>query len=129
MPKCVNIKKKHRKVCVGDLEDYGTVNTRAIQAPSSGGIDFTETFTLKQNSFMMIESKRGEKIFDDVDVEQEVTHWVYVPFIATLTFQDWIDVETQRFDIIDVEDLDNRHEFQLCRCSNRGLASKAATDA
>ena len=129
MSKCISIRKKHRQVCVGDLEDYGTINSRAMTAPSSGGVDFTETFALKQNSFMMIETKRGEKIFNEVDIEQDVTHHVYVPFISGLTAEDWIDVETQRYDILDVEDLDNRHEYQLCRCTNRGLITKAATDA
>lgn len=129
MPKCTTIRKKHRQVCVGDLEDFGTVNSRALSKANSGDVDFAETFTEKLQLFMLIESKRGETIFDEVDVEQVVTHHIYVPFIDGLTSEDWIDVETKRFDIIDVEDLDNRHEFQLCRCTNRGLATKEATDA
>lgn len=129
MPKCINIRKKHRKVCVGDLEDFGAITVRAITPPAGSSVDFTETFTLKQDTFMLIETKRGEAIFDDVGVEQDVTHHVYIPFIDGVTFQDWLDFENKRFDIIDVEDLDERHEFQLLRCTNRGLNTKAATDA
>jgi hypothetical protein len=129
MPTCQKIKKKHRQICVGDLEDFGTINSRDIEAPKSGGVDFSEKFTKKIDSFMLIETVRGESLFDEVGTEQDVTHKIYVPFVSGLTFEDWLDVETQRFDIIDVEDLDNRHEFQLCRCTNRGLAAKAATDA
>jgi SPP1 family predicted phage head-tail adaptor len=129
MPKCERIKKRHRQVCVGDLQDFGTVNTRVITPPQSGSVDFTETFTKKIDSFMLIETARGEQIFDEVDIQQDVTHKIYLPYIPTLTFQDWIEIEGQNFDIIDVEDLENRHEFQLCRCTNRGLNTKAATNA
>jgi len=126
---CTKIRKKNRQVCAGDLVDYGTINTRDIAAPISGGVDFEEVFTLKVNSFMLVETVRGESLFDQVGVEQDVTHHVYIPYISGLTFQDWIDIEGQRFNVIDVEDLDNRHDFQLCRCTNRGLATKAATHA
>ena len=129
MPKCINIRKKHRQVCVGDLEDFGTITRRAIQAPSGSSVDFTEEFTDVQDTFMLIETVRGESIFDEVSVEQDVTHHVYIPYIAGVTFQDWVDVEDQRYDIIDVEDLDNRHEFQLLRCTNRGLSTEPATEA
>ena len=129
MAECKNIKKKHRQVCVGDLEDFGTINARSLTPPASGGVDFSETFSGGLESFVMIETKRGEIIFDGVDTEQVVTHHVYVPFVDGLTAEDWIDVETDRYDILDVEDLDNRHEFQLCRCTNRGLITKEATDA
>jgi SPP1 family predicted phage head-tail adaptor len=130
MPECKNIRKKHRKICAGDLRDYGQISSRQITTPTSGGVDFGEVFTVKEaDAFMMIESKRGEKIFDDVDVEQEVTHHIYIRFLAGLTYEDWVIVEGNRYDILDVEDLDNRHEFQLLRCTNRGLATKPATNA
>ncbi len=130
MSECKNIRKKHRKICAGDLVDFGTISSRDIKAPTSGDVDFSEEFIVKeQDAFMLIETKRGESLFDEVGVEQDVTHHVYVRYMVGLTFQDWIDVEDQRYDIIDVEDLDNRHEFQLCRCTNRGLNTKEATHA
>lgn len=128
MPKCQTIKRKHRKICVGDLDEEITVNTRAIGSPTSGGVDFQETFTLSQTAWALIETKRGEEIFDGSNIAQDITHYFYITYLDGLTAENWIDWNGDRFDVLDVENLDGRSEYQLLRCTNKGIKTQAAND-
>jgi len=130
---CDKIKGKRRKVCIGDLDRLVKLENRSITAPSDG-VDYTETFTNKQISgspipsgevWAMIESVSGETVFDATNIERDVTHRIYIRFISGITASTWILFEGIRFNILDVEDLDFRHEFQLLRCTIRGTSSRS----
>ena len=45
MANCTRIRRKNRKVCLGDMRDQIQIDTRAIVAPADGSVDFTETVT------------------------------------------------------------------------------------
>jgi len=133
MATCVKIKGKRRKVCIGDLDRLVRLENRAITPPENG-IDYTETFTKKQISgspippgdvWAMIESVSGETVFDSTNIERDVTHRIYIRFDEGVTAQTWILFEGTRFNILDVEDLDLRHEFLLLRCTVRGTSAKS----
>ena len=124
MPKCVQIRRKHRKVCVGDMRDKIIIETRSIIAPVSGSVDFTESFTDTKTVFAMVETKTGVEIFDGTNLLGIATHLFYIRFIANITFQNWITFKNQKFDILDVQNLEERDEFYLLRCSLRGDETK-----
>lgn len=132
MATCVNIRRKHRKVCIGDLDILVKLQSRAITAPSSG-VDLSETFVTTSSVWALVETVNGKSFFNDVGIEFNVTHHIYIIFIAGITDEDWIEFEDaagdRRFDILDFEDLEERHEFLKLVCNDRGAKAKAAAEA
>lgn len=129
MPTCVPIRKKHRNVCIGDMDDEITLENRDIQAPDFDTVDFDEAFTAPNPPvWALVETVRGKTFFDGVGTEVDVTHWIYINFDSTVTAETWVKLEdSSRLDILRVENLDNRSEHQLLHCVDRGAveASKA----
>ena len=129
MPKCISIKKPSREVCIGDMRDKVVLQVRTITPPSAGGTDFTEVFTADKTVWAMVKTKEGKEIFDGTNLKGVVTHYVYIRYIANTTFESWVKFNSKYYDIIDVQDLDERHEFLLLRCSERGTTSNLANFA
>lgn len=129
MPTCQPIRKKRRNICIGDMEDEVTLENRAIQAPDFDTVDFDETFTAPNPPvWALIETVRGKTFFDGVSTEEDVTHWIYINFDATVTAETWVKLtDGRRLDILRVENLDERSDSMLLHCIDRGAkeASKA----
>jgi len=129
MPRCVRIKGKSRKVCLGDLDTLITLENRAIQAPVFDAVDFDEEFTAPNPPvFAMLQTVSGKTFFDGVSTEQDITDWIYIRFDVTVTAETWVKLgDGSRLDILRVENLDRRSEFMLLHCTDRGdkEASKA----
>ena len=135
MPVCKKIRGQFRKTCIGDKNDFVTIQNRAVTTP--GTLDptnkfyFTETFTniADFQVFAMIKTVKGETFFDNTNIERDVTHHLYVNFDTNIDAQKWVTLEDgDRLDILDVEDLDNRHTDMLLRCTNRGPSSNSKND-
>ena len=129
MPRCQFIRRKNRKVCLGDLDNAITLENRAIQAPDFDTVDFDEEFTAPNPPISaMIQTVSGKTFFDGVSTEIDITHWIYINFDATVTAETWVKFEDgRRLDILRVENLDERSQYQLLHCTDRGdkEASKA----
>lgn len=147
MPICEKIRSKKRKICIADLDRLITIENREIQTPENGSVDYTLGFQpyeaqMVGNGFnegynigfeggnggvvwAMIESVNGETVFDGHNIERIVTHRIYIPYLEGLTQEQWILAEGQRFDILDIEDLDFRHDYQLLRCTVRGTEDQS----
>lgn len=129
MPKCIKIRRKHRQICIGDLDELITLQDRNITPPLSG-VDATEDFTdANPNVWAMLETVTGQTMFDDTGTERDVTHKFIVRFIEGITAETWITFNNERFDILDTNDLEERHEFILLRASNRGITTNLANHA
>ncbi len=122
MPTCQPIRKRRRQPCIGDMEDEITLENRAIQAPDFDTVDFDETFTAPNPPvWALIETPRGKTFFDGVSTEQDVTHWIYINFDVTVTAETWVKLtDGRRLDILRVENLDERSQYQLLECNDRG---------
>lgn len=129
MPKCIKIRKKKRQVCVGDMRDEIVIELRSLTPPSGGSVDFTETFSTKETVWAAINTVNGETIFDGTGTERDVTHRIHTRYISGVTAEDWVTHKNERFDVLSVEDLDERQEYMLLRCTNRGLSSNNASQA
>jgi SPP1 family predicted phage head-tail adaptor len=129
MPVCKQITRKRRNVCIGDLDSLITIENRAIEPPDFDTVDFDETFTTGvADAWALIETVRGKTFFDGVSTEIDITHWIYINFDATVTAESWVKLDDgRRLDILRVENLDERSDFQLLECNDRGdkEASKA----
>lgn len=131
MPVCAPIRRKHRKVCIGDLDTLVKLLNRALTAPLTG-VDASETFTDFQadpNVYSLMETVSGKTFFDGIATDINVTHNIYILFITGVTAETWIEFDNRRFDVLDVEDLDERHEFLKLVCNDRGEKTKAASGA
>ena len=129
MPKCVNANRRKKQICTGDLDTLITIEGRSITPPASG-VDATETFTTENlDIWAMLETGRGTVFFDDTNIEKTITHEFSVVFISGLTAENWVLFEGRRFDILMIEDFDERHEYQLLRCNERGTTSNETNEA
>lgn len=124
MPKCVRIKRKSRKICIGDMREQIQINIRTIKAPVDGSVDFAEAFQEVETVFAMVETKTGVEIFDGTNLLGVATHFFYIRFISDIDFTHWVRFKDQFFDILDVQNLEERNEFYLLRCSLRGDETK-----
>lgn len=120
MPKCVRIKPKHRQYCIGDLRDEITLFNRSIQAPDQGGVDFEEDFEVNVIVLAAVETVDGETIFDESNQERVVTHKIGIRFLPGITQETWVDIKTKRLDILTVENFEERDEWLVLKCTNRG---------
>lgn len=120
MPKCVSIRKKKQKVCLGDMKDEILLQNRSIKGITDTDVDFTENFTEAATVWSMIETVQGTTTFDASNTEIVITHKIYVRFDPTITSETWIELDSRKFDIVTVTNLDERKEFQLLLCRERG---------
>lgn len=123
MTKCKRVDAAHRKLCIGSLRKPIQIQTRDITSPADA-IDFGEDFNTLSTVFAMIETKVGETVFDQTNTEQIVTHRVYIRFLSTVTAETWLEIDGEKYDIVNVENLDNRDEYLLLRCNKRGTNTK-----
>lgn len=129
MSKCIRLKRKHRKICVGDLNKNCILQDRSITAPASG-VDATETFTENTpDVWAKIETSKGETVFDGTDTEIDVTHKFTIRFLTGITAETWILFNSVRFDILDVQNFEERDEWLLLLCTNKGTTANAANEA
>lgn len=131
MPACTSIRKKKRRVCVGDMKDVITLNDRNITPPLFNTVDFDESFTpqdsVNPDSLALVETVSGRTYFDGANTETPITHVIYMPYNPIVTAEAWITFDGRRIDILTVEDLDERHEFLKLTCNDQGLTSREAT--
>lgn len=120
MPACEKIRRKSRKICIGDMRDMIQVQTRTIKSPVDGAFDFTEEFNDSLDIWALVETQSGVEVFDGANIKGVVTHLFYIRFMEGFTFEKWITFKGQKFNIIDVQNLEERDEFYLLRCSLRG---------
>jgi len=127
MAKCQFIKRKHRKVCIGDLNTLIKLQSRDIVAPLFDSVDFDENFQDTAEVLALIETQTGRTVFDGVDTDINITHKIVIRYDATVTSETWIELAGKRVDIIFVENLESRNEWMLLFCVMRGVgeASKA----
>lgn len=118
---CNRIKKKPSLVCIGDLSSSIILQNRAISTPVGDGVDYGETFTTNTTAWARIDTVSGETIFDDTNTERDVTHRFYIRYIDGITSETWIEYDSIKFDILDVENLNEEGRFLRLRAAKRGV--------
>ena len=116
-----------KRPIIGDMRHLITISIRTIQPTTLANVDFDETFTVTQNVYAAIETKKGVNIFDGTNVT-EIVDTIFtirfigglVPFYSGITDEKWIDYEGERFDIKSVESIDNRRIFLRLTANTRG---------
>lgn len=125
MPDCQFIKRKHRKVCVGDLDTLVKIQSRDIVSPLFNAVDFDEDFQDQSEVWAMIETQNGKTIFDGVGTDINITHKITIRFDPTVTAERWVEIALRKFDIVLAENFEERDEWLLLLCKERGLGEAA----
>lgn len=128
MPVCKRLRATHRKICAGDLRHRIIFQQRNI-AFAAGTAEFSEVFTNRDEVKAKITTVRGEVIFDGTGTATNITHHFGVRYLVGITSQTWILFEGNRYDLFDVENLDERNEWLIIPATNRGIATNLASDA
>jgi len=123
----VKIRRKKRQVCIGDLDTEIVLQNRSIVPPVSGSSDFDENFTPNSTVWAAVNTVSGKTFFDGVGTETNITHEIFIRYDVTITAEVWVLLDSRRFDILDVEDLDERNEFMKLLCVDRGSDSLLAS--
>lgn len=126
---CSKIRRKNRKVCIGDLNTEIKIQGRTILPPVFGNPDFNETFVDNSTVWAMVNTGGGKTFFDGVGTDINISHYVYIRFDSTVTAESWVELNSRRLDILVVEDLEERNEFMKLTCSDRGSNTLGATSA
>jgi SPP1 family predicted phage head-tail adaptor len=117
---CKRIKRKNRKVCIGDLSEEITIKGRTIQASLPGAQKFTEAFAEGTTVWAAVETNRGDQFFDGTSLRTAATHIFYIRYLAGVTQESYIEFNEILYDILDVEDLDERGQFMKIPARKRG---------
>lgn len=125
---CVRLSRKKRKPCIGDLDTEIVLQNRVI-TPLTTSVDFQETFSTNATVWAMINTTRGKTAFDSSNVERDISHEFTIRFVSNITAETWVLFDGKRLDIVDVEDLEERHEWLVLRCAERGATTQAVNDA
>lgn len=131
MPSLERLKRRRRRVCIGDLDSIVRVYHRAQVPPVSGSVD--AAFALAAVSgdgsvWARVETVSGRTVFDGVANDRRVTHTVAIRRLAGVTSESWVVLEDgTRLDVVLAETLDERGEFMVLLCDARGSEAKPAS--
>ena len=124
MTKCGKIPGKHRQVCIGAMDRLISLKSRAIQTPIGASVDYSEEFTSIGTEWSDVVSlSRGPVFFDDTNVAKQATHIFKIRYRDDATAEVWVELDGQNYDVLNIEDLEERHEFLFLYSVKRGDAA------
>lgn len=123
MAKCKRIQINRTKVCIGDMRLRITLHTRSIVGLSDG-VDFDETLSDATEVWAALQTIKGEDIFDGTNVVGTVTHNFFIRAIDALTAETWLEYNSEYYDVLDIQNYEERGLFMVLRCSVRGDTTK-----
>lgn len=120
MGRCVKVQRRKKQFCVGQMNEQIKLQNRAITSPVADGVDYGEEFTADNIVWAWVQTVRGRTEFDSTNIERVVTHEVGIRFIEGITSETWYEFNGEMYDIINVENIDERSEFLLFDAMARG---------
>jgi len=130
MVNCVNIERTKTQICSGSLNRKIGIYTREISAPTNPGgddIDFGEEFLLLYEVWSMIQTPKGKTIFDDVGIERVIDTVFYIRYKSDLTSENWVEYSDNRYDIMNIINLEDNNLFLQLNCQTTGSTDKEAS--
>lgn len=119
-----------RRCILGDMRHRIELQVRDIQGISNiNDVSYTEKFTTTFTRWSALYTVKGEEIFDGVNLTKLDTHHFIIRRIIGLTEEKWVKYQGRLYDIIDIDDYDERHLFMLIRTRLRGISTLQANQA
>lgn len=124
------IRRARRELCVGDLRDRIILQDRSIQSPEFESFDFSEKFESMGGVWASIQTVGGKTLFDGHQQRDlSVTHEVGIRYDARVDAETWLLMEDgRRLDVIDSENLDERSEWIVFQCTDRGSQDNVVSE-
>ncbi len=128
MPVRRRLELRHRKVPLGGLRHRLKLVSRSQKPPKANSpTGAGATFAKRRDVWAAIKTVGGVEFFDGHNIRRDVSHMIKVRFDKGTTAQTWVELrDGTRLDILEVEDLEERHEYHLLTCALRGSKTKAA---
>lgn len=123
MTECRHIRVTHRQLCAGDLDRLIVLKSRALRAPQTT-VDFSELFTTEQTVWAALKTTKGRNTFYITNMGIAVGHVFYIRYFGALTSDWWIEYNGDNYDIVEVEDIDERHEWIAIYANVRGTSTE-----
>lgn len=130
MAKCVSLQRTDTRICAGSLNKKIQIYERSYTAPTnpSGAlVDYDEAFVLVASPWAMLQDINGDVIFNGISTDKVATTKFYIRFISSITSENWITFNNNRYDILKVHNLDENFKFMALDASIRGDDAKDAS--
>lgn len=123
------VRRPRRKICIGDLNTRICLQKRTLTEPTFGQTEFGHDFE-GEEVWAKVVTTNGKTFFDGVNADINVTHEITIRYDSDVSASTWVELQNRtRLDVVDVEDLEERNEYLLLRCTDRGSKDKGATCA
>ena len=127
MAQCKKLYGRYRQICVGSMDRLITLKNRVITKPSHNSVDYTETFAnIAEVWAQALTVSRGEVFFDGVNILGRESHIWGIYYRDDVTSETWLELDGANYDILSVENLEERDEFLLLHCMKKGDKTLAA---
>lgn len=121
-------RRNRRIIALGDLNEKISLQTRVQQSAfESGNNSDQEVFSTIATPWCCVETYRGKNYFDNIEQGANPTHVFIIRYRPLTTQEYWIIYRGTRFDILDVENLDERSEFLKFMCKASGEVTTTPT--
>lgn len=128
MPTLERLKRRRRRVCIGDLDSRVRIYHRSQVPPVAGSVDAAFAFQAVESDgqvWARVETVGGRTIFDGVANDRRVTHEVTIRHMAGVNSGSWVVLsDGTRLDVVLAEQFDERGEFIRLFCDARGSDAK-----
>lgn len=114
------MRRKRRIISIGDLNQLIKIQERSLNTQFQTGVKDQITFTTIAEPWAMVETTKGSIFFGGVGLDREYSHKFYIRYRCNIDQTKFIEYKKKRYDILDVENLDERDEFLLLRCFPTG---------
>lgn len=91
----------------------------------------SEVFTpfIAPDPLAIVKTVRGVSVFDDTNTERVATHEVCLEYVAGVTAEMWVKLDTKYIKILTVENCCEKDEVLKLMCTERGEDSKVVNEA
>lgn len=119
---CKKIRRKKRSVCVGGLSDRITIYDRDIRPPLFNTSEQTQLYSGGKEVWSSVETTRGKEIFNGTQLLGVRTHIILLRFDPEreVTTEDVVEFKGSYYDILGVQNLEERDEWLELSCGTRG---------
>lgn len=108
-----------KKICPSDFKHKILIQSREL-LPDNTSVDFHLNFIDGVNAWASIQTTRGREYVGQVNTETGNTHIFIMRYIPNITSQHWILYKEKRYDVADVENIDENNRYLRLRCNERG---------
>lgn len=121
-------KRPYRKTPIGDLRDLVQIHTVTTRPRRGAGAE--KVFTPLAKRPMKVETLGQTRHgFNDVNIDEVPTHKITARYRADLTAEKFLEFRGSYFEILDIEDLEERRQELVMKCRVTGSTSKKASGA